>query len=124
MTNRFGTLEREVIKSSVMPSLKYSCSRSPLTLTKGSTAIEGMLGNGSAVGCDGAIDGTGGRSEKYCTNTITAAMSASTASENTPRRIYFRATLWFLVVVDAPGSGSSRNTRIGSGIFLSDCGQR
>src|SRR5712692_521691 len=37
MTNRPESLERETMRSSVMPSLKYSCSRSPLMLVKGST---------------------------------------------------------------------------------------
>ena len=35
--------------SSVMPSLKYSCSGSPLMLAKGRTAIEGFEGR-SAIG--------------------------------------------------------------------------
>ena len=34
------TLPRSVMMSSVMPSLKYSCSGSPLMLAKGSTQIE------------------------------------------------------------------------------------
>ena len=37
-----GTLESAVIISSVKPSLKYSCSGSPLILENGSTAIEGL----------------------------------------------------------------------------------
>ena len=45
-----------VIISSVSPSLKYSCSGSPLRLLKGSTAIEGLSGNSSpAVGGTGRI---------------------------------------------------------------------
>src|SRR2546423_906484 len=44
MTNRAEILERSVIRSSVMPSLKYSCSASPLILVKGSTAIDGFCG--------------------------------------------------------------------------------
>src|SRR6266851_1517612 len=47
MTKRCGSLERAEMRSSVMPSLKYSCSRSPLMLVKGRTAIEGILGSGS-----------------------------------------------------------------------------
>ena len=34
--------------SSTMPSAKYSCSGSPLILAKGSTAIDGLSGSGSA----------------------------------------------------------------------------
>src|SRR6266536_1360071 len=48
MTNSPESLERSVMRSSVMPSLKYSCSGSPLRLTKGSTAIEGLSGNANA----------------------------------------------------------------------------
>ncbi len=36
--------------SSTMPSAKYSCSGSPLILAKGSTAIDGLSGSGSAGG--------------------------------------------------------------------------
>src|SRR5260370_13288927 len=35
--------------SSTMPSVKCSCSGSPLILAKGNTAIEGLLGSGNAV---------------------------------------------------------------------------
>src|SRR5262249_58499339 len=48
MTNSPESLERSVMMSSVMPSLKYSCSASPLIFTKGSTAIEGVSGTVSA----------------------------------------------------------------------------
>src|SRR5712671_1252106 len=78
MTNRTGSLERAVIRSSVMPSLKYSCSRSPLMLVNGSTAIEGLSGNDRAgdwvVGIDAVV--VGGRSETCWISTITATTSA------------------------------------------------
>ena len=48
ITNRPEIFERSVIRSSVMPSLKYSCSGSPLMFVNGSTAIEGL--SGSAAG--------------------------------------------------------------------------
>ena len=38
-----------MIRSSEMPSLKYSCSASPLMLAKGSTAIEGLSGTAGAA---------------------------------------------------------------------------
>ena len=48
------TLLRSVVMSSVMPSLKYSCSASPLMLVKGSTQTEnfglGFSGAGAAGG--------------------------------------------------------------------------
>jgi hypothetical protein len=37
-----------VMISSTMPSAKYSCSRSPLILANGSTAIDGVSGSGRA----------------------------------------------------------------------------
>ena len=42
MTNSPEMLESAVMRSSVIPSLKYSCSGSLLMLRKGSTAIEGL----------------------------------------------------------------------------------
>src|SRR6266852_3322324 len=59
MTKRSGSLERAVIRSSVMPSLKYSWSRSPLMLVKGKTAIEGVSGMGRAGGCAGGMEADG-----------------------------------------------------------------
>src|SRR5713226_9227719 len=40
MTASFGSLERSLIKLSVMPSLRYSVSGLPLWLVKGSTATD------------------------------------------------------------------------------------
>src|SRR5712692_2696184 len=78
MTKRPGSLERAVIRSSVMPSLKYSCSRSPLMLVNGNTAIEGLSGNDRAgdwvVGIDAVV--VGGRSESCWISTITATTNA------------------------------------------------
>src|SRR5579862_2368136 len=42
-TERPETLLRSVMMSSVMPSLKYSCSASPLMLLNGRTTIEGLV---------------------------------------------------------------------------------
>src|SRR5690349_5386739 len=56
ITNRAEILERSVIKSSVMPSAKFSCSGSLDMLVKGNTAIEGLFGSGSCglnAGCQG-----------------------------------------------------------------------
>src|SRR5215471_17010480 len=48
--------DRPVMISSTMPSAKYSCSRSPLMVWNGRTAIEGLVGNARAgrVGSGGA----------------------------------------------------------------------
>ena len=40
MTPSAETFDRSVVMSSLMPSLKYSCSASPLMLAKGSTQTE------------------------------------------------------------------------------------
>ena len=40
LTNISLELDKSVVRSSVIPSLKYSCSGSPLMLVKGSTTIE------------------------------------------------------------------------------------
>src|SRR5262249_28845370 len=50
MTKSLEILERSPVSTSVRPSLKYSCSGSWLILTKGSTTIEGLFGNGKAGG--------------------------------------------------------------------------
>src|SRR6266852_2544259 len=49
MTNNPETLDRSVMMSSVMPSLKYSCSRSRLKLANGRTTIEGRSGKEGAT---------------------------------------------------------------------------
>src|SRR5210317_693651 len=49
MTKRDEILDRPVIICSVIPSLKYSCSGSPLRLLNGSTAMEGLSGRGNAI---------------------------------------------------------------------------
>src|SRR5262249_3703459 len=49
ITNNERNRDSSVMMSSVMPSLKYCCSGSPLKLVKGRTAIDGLL-FGAAVG--------------------------------------------------------------------------
>src|ERR1043166_5222565 len=72
MTKRLGILDRSEVMSSVMPSLKYSCSGSLLRLTNGNTAIEGLSGKGRVEGWGGGIlaEGAGRRTERYCTPTM------------------------------------------------------
>ncbi len=54
--------DNSVIRSSLMPSAKYSCSGSPLMLAKGSTAIDGrsrrVTAGGTAAGGSGAAPGS------------------------------------------------------------------
>src|SRR5882724_4161873 len=54
------TFDSAVIKSSVMPLLKYSFSLSELMLTKGNTATDFLAGGAAASGC-GADGGWGPR---------------------------------------------------------------
>src|SRR5215475_1775163 len=49
MTKSDLNRESAVMISSAMPSAKYSCSASPLMLWNGSTAMEGLSGNGSGT---------------------------------------------------------------------------
>src|SRR5262249_37645940 len=58
-TARERQRDRSVMMSSVMPSAKYSCSGSPLILTKGNTAIEDLTGveGSSTPTCDLAPKG-------------------------------------------------------------------
>src|SRR4030067_1864827 len=49
MTNRPEILDKSVMMSSVIPSLKYSCFGSSLIFTKGRTAMEGLSGRGKAI---------------------------------------------------------------------------
>jgi hypothetical protein len=48
MTKREEVPERAVVRSSVIPSAKYSCSGSPLMFAKGNTTIEGRSGRAGA----------------------------------------------------------------------------
>src|SRR5712692_1514698 len=126
MTKRSGSLDRAVIRSSVMPSLKYSWSRSPLMLVKGKTAIDGVSGKERAGGCAGGMDadGVGGRKERCCTNMMVAAIIASPAIEKVPRRTYLRGTLAVFLIDAASPLDTTRNTRTGFAIFLTACSPR
>ena len=60
MTDRPEIFERSVMRSSVMPSEKYSCSGSPLMLVKGSTTIDGRsVAEASVLTRDIAMAGRG-----------------------------------------------------------------
>ena len=57
ITKNQRTRDSAVMMSSLIPSEKYSCSPSPLMLSKASTAIAGRSGTGNARG--GASAATG-----------------------------------------------------------------
>jgi hypothetical protein len=59
--------ESAVVRSSVMPSAKYSCSASPVMFVKGSTTSMGRLdGDGALSGSAGA----GGPAQDACTAAV------------------------------------------------------
>src|SRR5512143_483386 len=49
MTNREEIFDRDVMISSVNPSVKYSCFGSPVMFSNGRTAMEGLSGSGNDV---------------------------------------------------------------------------
>src|SRR5438132_5643747 len=75
-----------------MPSLKYSWPGSPLRFVNGSTAIEGMLGSGSAGFSCGRIKACvcGGLSDRFCISTIVPTIIASPVKDSTPLHQYLR----------------------------------
>src|SRR5246127_4465066 len=66
ITNNQQMRDKAVMMSSTTPSVKYSCSMSPLRFTNGSAAMEGMSGRVSA-GAGGPSDlaGPGGRPFRF-----------------------------------------------------------
>src|SRR5690349_433976 len=83
MTNRLDMRERPLVRSSVMPSLKYSCFGSSLIFVKGSTMIEGLSGRGSI--CGAAVLRTESwvlseDRERYCMATISPTRTISPPS--------------------------------------------
>src|SRR6266849_325242 len=117
MTKRSGSLERAVVKSSVMPSLKYSCLGSSLMLANGRTAMDGLSGKVRAGVCIEGMDadGVGGRNERCCTTRTVATLIAIPAIEKTPRRTYLRTTrgVFLGCAAPTPGSVNTRKTRTG-----------
>ena len=58
MTKSHLIRDSAVITSSTIPSVKYSCSGSPLRFSNGSTAIDGLSGSGSSVKAAAAVIGS------------------------------------------------------------------
>src|SRR6202158_1841879 len=86
MTKSPETLDRSVIRSSVMPSAKYACAASPLMLSNGRTAIEGFPGaDSAAVAVPGLVAATGGAvPDRSHTAAATTIGSATPAAETRP----------------------------------------
>jgi len=55
MTKNHVIRESAVIKSSAIPSAKYSCSGSLLKFWNGRTAMDGLSGSGSGVSAGGTV---------------------------------------------------------------------
>src|SRR5262249_51223995 len=90
MTTRPATFDKSVIRSSVIPSEKYARSASPLMLSKGSTAIDGLPDGAGVAAGDGrlAVAGTSRSSVARCHPITPAAISraAPAAANHASRR--------------------------------------
>ncbi len=132
MTSRPSILERSVIRSSVMPSAKYPCCGSPLMLSNGSTAIEGLPAGADVATCAvGVADGPGlvavtGATLLDCRSHTVVPMphksATADAASATTRRGSLRAGVDAAFAGD-DGAPSSRteNARTGSAMFLTAC---
>ena len=78
MTKNQRSFDSAVMMSSLIPSEKYSCSGSPLMLMKGSTAIAGRSGRGSAGACCFSADGAAAA--------VLSAVSVTSPTKRTPLR--------------------------------------
>src|SRR5215510_11885522 len=77
--------DSSVMMSSVMPSVKYSCSASPLMFKNGKTAMEGLSGN---------VNGTGDETvASEAASTCQSDGSHFTLKACTGRSMFFRARL-------------------------------
>src|SRR5215510_10416776 len=109
MTKNHRRRESAVIMSSVMPSLKYSCSGSPDMLVKGRTAIEGFSGRGG--GALEAARGTVSRS----TSGDGSAVFALTEFSSSPMALAQRLPSWLLAPLRRWGAPASATVASGSG---------
>src|SRR5438128_541332 len=110
------------MRSSVIPSLKYSCFGSSLMLTKGRTAIEGLSGNCRA-GAGGVATCVGGEPSRYAyfhTPTAPAPTIRATAPATSHLgKTRDTADLLGRIRCAATSAGDrTRYTRTGSAMFL------
>ena len=108
MTNSPDTFERSVMMSSVMPSLKYSWSGSLLMLTNGSTAIDGLSGDGKAILSTDAGSTVGSHGFNHVT-APTIPMSTTTATASATR--FHACVARFGSPVTLPAASGSVSTR-------------
>jgi hypothetical protein len=123
------------MRSSVNPSLKYSCSGSLLKLLKGSTAMEGdVSASGTAaiegVSCEGAIPGCSAvlaSSTDGLVRIVNTVMAIAAASETRPMPIQSKRFHRLGTLPVSPRGKSplvTRNARTGLSIFLTLCSPR
>ena len=112
MTNNPETFERPVMRSSVTPSLKYSCAGSWLRFAKGSTATDGLSGSGSPAD-------SGGLSQRQLTQP--AAPSSNRTATEAATALTSRVDVTRGDGPAAPGSSRKRYTRTGRAMFLTKC---
>ena len=78
MTSRSEILDRSVMMSSLMPSLKYSCSADPLMFSNGRTAIERSLAWASPTS-DAGLSHSHSHAPKPDDSAMTAKLAAAMA---------------------------------------------
>ena len=87
MTNKPDSLDKSVIKSSVMPSTKYSCAGSSDMLVKGSTAMDGLSGKGKAIFSTDAGSVSGSHSRQTVSPAAAMTTTAAAAMANPRQRL-------------------------------------
>src|SRR6516162_1126686 len=92
ITKNQRSLDSAVVMSSLMPSEKYSCSGSPLILTKGSTAIAGRSGSGKP-GRDCSRISSGGE-PVTCSGSLPFVCARTTPTKRSPLRAMVRMSFW------------------------------
>ena len=122
ITARFDSCDRSVMMSSEIPSLKYSCSGSPLMFSNGSTAMDGLSGSGKAMRSTdaGSSRGAHGSNHHASAPSATTATAARTLTATPRPRARAGAGLDASGGgIDSPARTATRYTRTGSSKPLS-----
>src|SRR5512143_287260 len=125
MTNREEIFDRDVMISSVNPSVKNSCLGSPVMFSNGSTAMEGLSGSGNDVFSvkKEKIPGEEIVGSIYFLTTrfATTGRSATARVNATFCHCLSRYQAFPIVFPNASGSGRMRYTCTGSAMFVRLC---
>ena len=128
MTNREEIFDRDVMISSVNPSVKYSCFGSPVMFSNGSTAMEGLSGSGKAafsVKKEKIPDIEPVGSMYFLTARFTNTGRIATTRVNaTFCHCLSRYQAFPIAFPNASGSGRMRYTWTGSAMFVTLCAPR